>query len=203
MRFPVFLGLVSASALISTNTLAQEYLASTQQYSNNYNTGGVSLDNGIHYNYAEFGYVNTEIGNLDGDGFQLGASYKLSSDFYVKVNYSDLDYDFNIDSETLEFTGGFIFPYKDIDVATEFSLIDAEFGNSDDTGWMLSLGGRKLLNQLFEARVFLRHSDVLDNTDTTIELGGDYYIQGNIAVGVTVNVGGDTDRLSLGGRYFF
>jgi len=43
----------------------------------------------------------------------------------------------------------------------------------------------------------------VNNSDTFIELGGDYFLNANVSIGVTLEVASDADTLTFGGRYYF
>jgi len=156
-------------------------------------------DNGIKYNFAEFRFVDVD----GGDGIEFGGSYQINEKFYGFASFQDLDVGpGNASIEFLEIGGGYIYPHKKIDLAFEVGLIDADFPSGSESGFSLAAGGRGYLSPEFEVRAFVRHIDVLDS-DTFIELGGDYFLNSNVSIGLTLEVSSDADALTFGGRYYF
>ena len=154
-------------------------------------------DNGIKYNFAEFRFVDVD----GGDGIEFGGSYRINQQYYAAISFQDLDVG-QFDFETLEITGGYIYPHKEIDLAFEVGLIDADIAVGSESGFSLSAGGRGYLSPEFEVRAFVRHVDISDS-DTFIELGGDYFLNSNASIGFTLDVSSDSDALTFGGRYYF
>jgi len=156
-------------------------------------------DNGIKYNFAEFRLVDVD----RGDGIEFGGSYRFNGKFYGLASFQDLDVGpGNGSIEFLEIGGGYIYPHKKVDMALEFSLIDADFGGNSENGFSLAAGGRSYLSPEFEVRAYVKHVDV-NNSDTFIEFGGDYFLNNNVSIGFTLDVASDSDALTFGGRYYF
>ena len=157
-----------------------------------------AADNGINYTYGELRFVDVD----GGDGIEIGGSYRLNQDIYLLASYQDLDIGpFSL--EYLEFGGGYIIPNKKIDFAAEFSLISVDINGNSESGYSLSGGGRSYLSPEFEARVFARRIDDGNNSDTFIELGGDYFLSPDLSIGVTLEVASDSDALTFGARLYF
>ena len=149
--------------------------------------------NGIEYNFFELRYVDVK----GGDGIEFGGSYRLNPEFYGLASFQDIDIGPN-NTDRLEIGGGYILPNDKIDFAAEVMLIDAD----SESGFSLAAGGRGYVAPEIEARVFVKHVDVV-NSDTFIELGGDYFVDVNISLGITLEVGSDSDTLTIGGRLYF
>ena len=47
------------------------------------------------------------------------------------------------------------------------------------------------------------HHINLDNSDTYLEMAGDYFFTQNFAAGLSLEFAGDTDAWSLGARWYF
>jgi len=154
-------------------------------------------DNGIKYKFLELRIVDVK----GGDGIEIGGSYRLNGQFYAVASFQDLDVGPN-NVDFLEFGGGFIIPQEKFDLAAEVTLIDADFGNNSENGFSLSAGGRGYLTPELEVRVFLKHVDVA-NSDSFVEFGGDYFLDDNLSIGLTLEVASDADTLTFGGRYYF
>jgi hypothetical protein len=164
-----------------------------------FNVYAENHSNGIKYNFAEFRVVDVK----GGDGIEFGGSYRINEKFYGLASFQDLDVGpGNGSREFLEIGGGYIYPHKKVDMALEFSLIDADFGGNSENGFSLAAGGRSYLSPEFEVRAYVKHIDV-NNSDTFIELGGDYFLGTNISIGFTLEVSSDLDALTFGGRYYF
>ena len=156
-------------------------------------------DNGIKYNFAEFRFVDVD----GGDGIEFGGSYRINEKYYGFASFQDLDVGpGNASRELLEIGGGYIYPHKKIDLAFEFGLIDADFPGGSESGFSLSAGGRGYISPEVELRAFVRHVDI-SGSDTFIELGGDYFLNSNVSIGLTLDVSSDADALTFGGRYYF
>ena len=154
-------------------------------------------DNGIKYNYLELRFVDVD----GGDGIEFGGSYRINEQFYAVAGFQDIDIGPG-SLEVLEIGGGYIIPNKKIDFAFEVSLIDTDFRGSSDNGFSLAAGGRSYISPEFEARAFVKHVDV-NNSDTFIELGGDYFLNANVSIGISLEVASDADTLTFGARYYF
>ena len=66
----------------------------------------------------------------------------------------------------------------------------------------MSAGTRGMLTPKFEIRGSVNHIN-LDNSDTYLELAGDYYFTPRFSAGVSLEFAGDTDVFTIGGRWFF
>ena len=161
----------------------------------------------LDYSYGELRFVDTEIGNLDGDGFRLSGSYELDKNWLLVGRYTTLDYDANIDASQVEIGGGYVWRYTpnfDLIGTARFihAEVDTNFGNADDNGFALSAGGRGLLTQAVELRGSVNHVN-LENSDTYLELAGDYHFSEQLSAGAGLEFGGDADSLTIGARWFF
>ena len=154
--------------------------------------------NGIDYTYAEVRYVDVQ----GGDGIEVGGSYRINQDFYFIGSYQDLDLG-PVSSEILELGGGFIYPHKTVDLAAEVTIIDADTGPASDSGFTLAAGGRSFISPEIELRGYVKHVDIFNNSDTFIVLGADYFLNSEISLGLTLDVGSDADEFTFGGRFYF
>lgn len=160
---------------------------------------------GLSYSFAELRFVDVDTNG--GDGFRLGGSYELNGPWILVGAITALDFNNNVDSTLLDFGGGYVWNYSaDFDFVGTLRLIRSEVdtpgGNADDTGFAFSAGTRGLLTPKFEVRGSVNHFN-LDNSDTYLELAGDYYFTPQVAAGLSVEFAGDTDSLTIGARWFF
>ena len=159
----------------------------------------------LSYTYAELRFVDVDISG--GDGFQLAGSYELDGPWILVGALTALDFNNNVDSSLLEIGGGYVWNYSDdFDLVSTLRLVRAEVdtpgGDADDSGFAFSAGARGLLAPQFEIRGSVNHIN-LDNSDTYLQLAGDYYFSDQLSAGVSLDFAGDTDSFSLGARWFF
>ena len=163
------------------------------------------LRSDLSYSFAELRFVDVDTSG--GDGFRLAGSYELDGQWILVGALTALDFNNNVDSTLLEVGGGYVWNYSDdFDLVSTLRLVRAEVdtpgGDADDSGFAFSAGARGLLAPQFEVRGSVNHIN-LDNSDTYLQLAGDYYFTDQISAGVSLDFAGDTDSLSLGVRWFF
>lgn len=159
----------------------------------------------LSYSYAELRFVDVDTSG--GDGFRLAGSYELDGPWILVGAFTALDFNNNVDSTLLELGGGYVWNYSaDFDLVSTLRLVRAEVdfpgGDADDTGFAFSAGARGKLTPQFEVRGSVNHIN-LDNSDTYLEIAGDYYFSERLAAGVSLDFAGDTDSFTLGARWFF
>ncbi len=159
----------------------------------------------LSYDYLELRYVDVD--NSGGDGFSLGGSYRFEGNWLILGDITRLNYDNNIDTTTFELGAGYVWPYRagwDFHANARIVRTDVSFpsGSADDTGLGLTAGVRGLISEKFEVRGSINHIN-LDESDTYLELAGDYYFTPNFAAGLSLDLAGDFDTLSLGARWYF
>ena len=168
-------------------------------------TGQQKLPSDLSYTFAEFRFVDVDVSG--GDGFRLAGSYELDGQWILVGALTALDFNNNVDSTLLEIGGGYVWDYSDnFDLVSTLRLVRAEVdtpgGDSDDSGFAFSAGARGFLAPQFEIRGSVNHLN-LDNSDTYLQLAGDYYFSDQISAGVSLDFAGDTDSFSLGARWYF
>ena len=159
----------------------------------------------LSYSYAELRFVDVDTSG--GDGFQLGGSVQLDGPWILIGSITALDFNNNVDSTLLELGGGYVWNYSnDVDLIGTLTLVRSEVdtfgGDFDDTGVAFSAGARGLLTPQIELRGSVNHIN-LDNSDTYLELAGDYYFTEQLSAGLSLEFAGDTDSLTIGARWFF
>jgi len=163
------------------------------------------LRSDLGYSYAELRFVDVDTSG--GDGFRLGGSYELNGQWILVGALTALDFNNNVDSTLLEAGGGYVWNYsEDFDLVSTLRFVRAEVdtpgGDADDSGFAFSAGARGFLAPRFEIRGSVNHIN-LDNSDTYLQLAGDYYFTDRISAGLSLDFAGDTDNFSLGVRWFF
>ena len=183
--------LVSIALFLPLVTLAQEEAAP-------------QAGSGLSYSYVELRFVDAD---NDGDGLRFGASYELNDEWFLLGEITSLDYSGSVDRFTLELGAGYVYELEqEFDVFATFTLIDTEidtpFGDADDSGFGVSAGARGSLAPEFEVRGSVNHVN-LDDSDTFLELAGDYYFNDQLSAGASLEFAGDEDLFTLGARYHF
>ena len=113
----------------------------------------------------------------------------------------------SVDVTWFEIGGGYVWSYTpdwDLVGTAQFVSTDTDFpgGSTDDSGFELSGGIRGMLAPKFELRGSVNYINV-DDSDTYIELVGDYYFAQQFAAGISLELAGDNDLITFGARYFF
>jgi hypothetical protein len=173
-------------------------------------TSAVARD--LSYTFVRLDYVNTEIDvgpvDVDGDGFDLQGSLGVAKKFYIFGGYQDVGLDFDIDASQLELGGGWHHGFSSMtDFVATLSYIDAEIdvpgaGSFDEDGFGLSAGVRHLFTNNFEFSGRVNYVD-LDDSDTSLEFRGDYFLMDHWVIGAGLEFGGDVTTWLIGGRYNF
>jgi hypothetical protein len=165
----------------------------------------------IDYSFVEGRFhLDAELddGVDDGDGFRFGGSFLVTPEIYAFAKYDDMEFDdSDIDFSYLRLGGGYIYPLNatwDANVSLAYGYMEAEGpgGEEDENGYELSGGVRGMVNPQIEVRASLHHYDIEDS-DTYITLGGDYYFMPNVSAGIEFDMGGDFETFSIGAKYYF
>jgi hypothetical protein len=159
----------------------------------------------LSYTYAELRFVDVDTSG--GDGLRLNGSYELENNWLIVGGVTALDFNNNVDVTTVELGGGYVWHYtSDFDLVTTLRYVRADIdtpgGSSDDSGFAFSGGARGLLTPQFEVRGSVNYIN-LDNSDTYLEIAGDYYFTEQFAAGVSLEFAGDADVFTIGARWFF
>ena len=159
----------------------------------------------LSYSFAELRFVDVDTSG--GDGIRLAGSWELDGPWILVGALTALDFNNNVDTTLLEIGGGYVWNYsEDFDLVSTLRLVRAEVdtpgGDADDSGFAFSAGARGFLAPQFEIRGSVNHIN-LDNSDTYLQLAGDYHFTDQISAGVSLDFAGDTDSFSLGVRWFF
>ena len=159
----------------------------------------------LNYNFAELRFVDVD--ESDGDGIRLAGSYRLNEEWILVGGLTEVDFDFDVDSTVLEIGGGYVWNYsEDFDLVSTVRYVrvdvDTPIGDFDDSGFALSSGIRGFIAPQLEIRGSANYIDV-DDSDTFIELAGDYYFTDQISAGISLELAGDADVFSIGARWYF
>ncbi len=167
--------------------------------------GSRAAGSGLSYSYGELRFVDVD--SNGGDGFRFAGSYEIDRNWLVVAALTSLDFNNNVDSSLLEVGAGYVWNYSsDFDFLSTLRFVRAEVdvpgGNFDDTGLAFSVGTRGRLTPQLEVRGSVNHIN-LDNSDTYLELAGDYHFSQQLSAGVSLEFAGDSDVFTIGGRWYF
>ena len=159
----------------------------------------------LNYTYAELRFVDVD--SNSGDGLSFKGSYQLPNNWLIVGGVTSLDFNNNVDGTFVELGAGYVWDYKaDFDLFATLQYVDASIdnpgGGADESGLAFSAGTRGMLTPEFEIRGSVNHVN-LDNSDTYLELAGDYYFTHRFAAGLSVEFAGDTDVITFGARWYF
>lgn len=156
------------------------------------------------YTYAEGSYLYIDIDDTgaDGDGFGLAGSVALTDMFHLFGDYASADLDGpaggDLDFETWQVGGGINFSLADnLDLVGRVSYLNAEVdfpgpGSADDDGFGLYGGLRAKLGVPVELEGGIQYADLDDaGDDTSLVLGGRYYFNPRVALGLSADIGDD------------
>ena len=167
------------------------------QYSQQAHTGGVN------YNYLELRYLDVETNG--GDGLQFGGSIDVGDNFLILGSIGSLSFNNSVDATVFQLGGGYAWHYNadfDFLAMAQYVGIEVDGTNDRENGVKLTGGTRGMIAPQFEVRGFVNHVTAGDS-DTYLEIAGDYYFNRQVAAGLSVEFGGDNDVFTIGGRWFF
>lgn len=168
----------------------------------------------FNYTYAELGYDTTDFdvgpgnNNVDGDGFALSGSFRLTDDWHLYAAYGQDNLDFGIDVDTFTIGVGYAYPIRDdVDLYGRVLYIDEQVdlpgpANADDNGLGLQFRVRGRVNEKLELEGGLQYVDV-GNSDTSLQASARYYFTKEFSAGVGVTFAGDADGIGINARYTF
>lgn len=157
----------------------------------------------LSYSNVGLSYLNGDVGKWDADGFGFDASLAISNSFFVDGSYSRVDIDdFDAESDSYSLGLGFHAPITSTaDIVLGVSWLHAEAdaclystcASVDDNGWGTEAGIRWLVAPQFEANIFVGYADIGDDDDTSIRLGGRYFITQLFSIGAGYSSTNDAD----------
>ena len=164
----------------------------------------------LDYNYAELRYIDTELFDRDGDGFEIGGSLELAQSVHIFGSFQTLDFGGGFDRSAFEIGGGYAMPLNTgTDLIARLSYIEGEIdapggGDFDDSGFGFSAGARTMFTPQIEGRAFVNYVDLDESGDeVSFEIAGDYFLNDQIALGASLELGDDVTSWTIGARWFF
>lgn len=171
-----------------------------------------ALADGVSYSYIQAMYAEVDIDvgpvDADGDGFAVAGSVAINDSWYVFADYGTADFDFNVDLDRFSIGAGYHAP---ISTATDWfaalsyedAEVDTGFGSASDDGFGIEGGLRSMISPKFELKGSVSYTDLGDDDDTALNLGGWYTVSGNFAVGFEASFGDTISSYGIGGRLYF
>lgn len=175
-----------------------------------------TLADGFSYTHLDGGYARTEIdsnvfgADVDGDGFFLGGSLAATDNFHVFAAFSDQDFDFDLNYQTLSVGAGVNWPlHPNLDIVGRLSYvkadIDGPFGISiSDDGYAAGAGLRGRVAERVELEgglVYVNYDE--SGSDTTPNLGARFLLTDAFALGASVSFEDDVTTWGIGARLNF
>lgn len=174
---------------------------------------GITSAAELDYNYGELRWVDTELDagpfDVDGDGFEIGGSMELAQSVHIFGNFRTLDFGSGIDASAFEIGGGYAMPLNNgADLVARLSYIDGEIdgpgGDLDDSGFGFSAGARRMFTSQIEGRAFVNYQDLDESgSEVGFEIAGDYFLNDQVALGGSLELGDDVTTWTLGARWYF
>lgn len=177
---------------------------------------GSALAEGFSYTHLDGGYARTEIdsnvfgADIDGEGFTLGGSLAATNNFHVFAAFSDQDFDFDLNYQTLSVGAGVNWSlHSDLDVVGRVSYvkadIDGPFGISvSDDGFAVGAGLRGRVADRVELEGSLVYVNFDEGgSDTTPNVGARFLLTDTFAIGASASFEDDVTTWGVGARLNF
>lgn len=177
---------------------------------------GPALADGFSYNYIEGEFIDTEIEDvdpgvdLDGEGFAVGGAVEFGPTLHGFGSIRDVDYEQGVNVDSLTLGLGFnhvLAPALDLVAGLSYERIKlnlAGLGSEKEEGFGLNAGLRGRAGNNLELFAGLKYVDFGDDLDdTTIRIGGRYYVNRNFALGLDYSENDDGDTWTVALRYDF
>lgn len=167
---------------------------------------------GFDYNWlsVNYGMVDFDEINVDGDGFGIDGSLALNDDFHVFADYETAGLDFDVDATTFSAGIGYntaMSPAVDAFARLSYEYIELDVplaGSQDENGFGFGVGLRFAAGPAVELNAGIDYVDYGDGgDDTALSLGGLYNFTPSFALGLAGSWGDDVTSYSLGGRFYF
>jgi hypothetical protein len=164
----------------------------------------------ISYSYLEAGYISGESGGIDGDGLNAFGSLAFAENAHLFGSFSDQEFDNDVETQFFQLGAGLNWTLgQKVDLLTRLSYVDLDIdlpggGSASDDGYALGFGLRTLLNPQFELSTGYTYTDLdLGGENTQINLGGRYYLNDQVALGLDLLQDDSDSTYILGARYEF
>lgn len=155
-------------------------------------SGAALAADGVSHSFVEAGYGYSELagGLADGDGFKVGGSLELPSNFILGASYRDVTYSDGTSLDITELTAGISYKWAltgSFDALAGASFERLEFNGSDESGFGLNVGTRGWLTDKVELAASLQYQDIKQLPSTfNVTLGVRRYLTPAFALGLDV-----------------
>jgi hypothetical protein len=177
---------------------------------------GTAMAEGPDYTYAQLGYINVDVDDVDvdGDGFSLAGSVAITDLFHLFGSYDDGELDsgpVDVDLSRLRLGGGLNFaitPTTDL-VGTlyyvNYELDGPGPGDVDEDGFGITGGIRSMVTPALELNGAIRYEDLGGDVDdeTSLLVGGVYSFTPAVAAYASAEFGDDITEFGVGIRVYF
>jgi opacity protein-like surface antigen len=172
----------------------------------------VATADGFDYSFIEGGYFSSELddSDVDGDGFGIKGSFALTDTLHFFADYTTRDfkrvdmsqYDLGLGAhwglqQNLDFVGELGYVKAEVEVDTPFGSFEA-----DEDGFGVGAGLRFRAGRKVELDGMIKYVN-LDDSDTSLSLGGRYYFSPGFALVGGFLVDDDINEWNLGARFEF
>jgi len=169
---------------------------------------------GFDYNYLQLDYGNLEFDdiNADGDGLGISGSFAINPDWHVFAGYQSAGLDRGIDVNAFNAGIGYnteMSPNVDAYARFSYEYIDFDapggIGGGDDSGLGFGIGMRFAASDLLEVTAAVDYVDFGSNAgdDTAFSLGALYSFSDAFALGLEGSWSSDVTAYTLNGRFYF
>lgn len=163
-------------------------------------TAAAQSASGFSYNLIEGAIISGD----DYDGFGVNGSFSVAPEFHVLGSIDSVELDGGADGSLLSAGLGYNRAINNVlDIVATGSLKRAKFDGVDgEIGFGLGVGLRGRLFDQLELHGGLEYVDIYDS-DTTLRIGGRYYVTPNFAAGLDLSDDDSGSALRFAVRYDF
>ena len=185
--------LLVAAVLVPGLSLAQQSRPQTQP---------------LNYSYVELSYDETDFPAIDGDGFTVAGSIRLTDDWHAYASYGTANLDLGVDFDSWAIGAGYRYGLNNhTDLYGRVLYIKSNFdvpgfGDRDDDGLGLQFRIRSRINDHLEVEGGVQYVN-LDDSDTSLQASARYYFTNDFSAAIGITFGGDVDVLGVSARYSF
>jgi hypothetical protein len=166
---------------------------------------------GFDYNYLQLDYGNLDFDdiNADGNGVGLSGSFAINPDWHVFAGYQSAGLDRGIDLNAFNAGIGYnteMSPTVDAYARFSYEYVDFDApGGNDDSGLGFGIGMRFAASDVLEVDAAINYVDFGGNNgdDTAFSLGALYSFSDAFALGLGGSWGDDISSYTLSGRFYF
>ena len=158
----------------------------------------------------DFAFGSLAWAELDAGGVEIGGSFTLAPQVYLFGSFQDWEVNEAVDRTILRIGGGYYWNISEnLDLDVGAALADSEIdrpgpNDIDDDGIILHAGLRGWITPNVELSSFLFLDDSLgSDSDTVLELGGQYFTRNDFSIGDRVRVDEDDTVLFFGVSFYF